>query len=120
MPAITPIISTPDLPRLQTFYEGLLGAKELQRYPDQGDIFFLGLRAGDADLGLVAEAQTRTGRDGQRIVLSVAVEDVDGLLDTVRRLGGTILAPPTDMPWGQRVGHVFDPDGNMVNLTHEW
>lgn len=119
MPAITPIISTPDLPRLRVFYEGLLGAKEFQRYPEEGDVFFLGLRAGDAELGLVAEAQTQTGTAGQRLVLSAAVDDVDGLLDTVRRLGGTVLAPPTDMPWGQRVGHVFDPDGNMLNLTQQ-
>jgi len=22
-----------------------------------------------------------------------------------------------DMPWGQRVAHIQDPDGNTVNLT---
>jgi hypothetical protein len=22
------------------------------------------------------------------------------------------------MPWGQRVVHLHDPDGNLVNLTH--
>ena len=25
--------------------------------------------------------------------------------------------PPNDMPWGQRVAHIQDPDGNTVNLT---
>ena len=49
----------------------------------------------------------------------MAVGDVDALLDTVRRLGGTVVAPPTDMPWGQRVGHILDPDGNTVNLTQD-
>ncbi len=119
MPMIMPMISTPDLPRLQAFYEGLFGAHETQRYPAEGDVFFVGLQAGDADLGLVAMPATRTGEDGQRLLLSVAVDDVDGLLDTVRRLGGTVLAPPTDMPWGQRVGHILDPDGNTVNLTQQ-
>jgi predicted enzyme related to lactoylglutathione lyase len=119
MPTITPMISTPDLPRLRDFYAGLLGATEFQRVPPEGDIFFLGLRVGDAELGLVSEAATVPGGDAQRLLLSVAVDDVDGLLDTVRRLGGTVLAPPTDMPWGQRVAHILDPDGNTVNLTKD-
>jgi len=29
----------------------------------------------------------------------------------------TVLGPPNDMPWGQRVAHILDPDGNTVNLT---
>ena len=24
-----------------------------------------------------------------------------------------------DMPWGQRVAHIKDPDGNVVNLTQQ-
>ncbi len=32
-------------------------------------------------------------------------------------LGGRVLGPPNEMPWGQRVAHVLDPDGNTVNLT---
>jgi lactoylglutathione lyase len=29
----------------------------------------------------------------------------------------TILAPPTDRPWGERTVHVSDPDGNVIELT---
>ncbi|WP_436693071.1 VOC family protein [Geodermatophilus sp. CPCC 205506] len=35
----------------------------------------------------------------------------------VPELGGTASGPANDMPWGQRVAHVRDPDGNAVNLT---
>ncbi|WP_330316382.1 VOC family protein [Streptomyces platensis] len=52
-----------------------------------------------------------------RILLSIAVQDVDALLDRVGSLGGTVRGPATDMPWGQRVAHIQDPDGNAVNLT---
>ena len=38
-------------------------------------------------------------------------------LDRVTELGGTVLSPPADMPWGQRVVHLRDPDGNAVDLT---
>jgi predicted enzyme related to lactoylglutathione lyase len=42
---------------------------------------------------------------------------VESLLEHVEVLGGRVLGPPNDMPWGQRVAHILDPDGNTVNLT---
>ena len=58
----------------------------------------------------------------QRILLNVNIADldvgdVDGLLEHVEALGGRVLGPPNDMPWGQRVAHIQDPDGNTVNLS---
>ncbi|SDQ49693.1 VOC family protein [Thermostaphylospora chromogena] len=116
MTTVQPIITTPDLDRLRAFYEGVFGAVEERRHPDDGPAFFVGLRLGDSRLGLVHDAAADPSTP-QRILLSVAVDDVDGLLDRVEAAGGRVLGPPTDMPWGQRVAHVHDPDGNMVNLT---
>lgn len=116
MTSVQPIITTPDLARLQSFYERLLGAVEVRRFPDDGPTFFVGLRLGDSELGLVAKAEADLSAP-QRILLSVDVDDVNGLLDRVEAAGGRVLGPSTDMPWGQRVAHVHDPDGNMVNLT---
>ena len=42
---------------------------------------------------------------------------LDEVLARVEGLGGRVLAEPNDMPWGQRVAHVLDPDGNAVNLA---
>ncbi|MFI9051059.1 VOC family protein [Streptomyces sp. NPDC053427] len=114
--AIQPVIVTPDLARLQAFYAGLLGAEEVTRVPDEGPTFFVSLRLGNAELGIVADAEVETGTP-TRILLSVTVDDVDGLLERVEPLGGKVLGPPNDMPWGQRVAHIQDPDGNAVNLT---
>jgi predicted enzyme related to lactoylglutathione lyase len=113
---IQPIIATTDVERLRAFYTGLLGAVETSRQPAEGPVFFVGLRADDAEFGLVNNEEADAGMPS-RIVLSIDVPDVDALLDRVRELGGTVLAPPNDMPWGQRVAHVRDPDGNAVNLT---
>lgn len=113
---VQPIITTSDLARLQTFYERLLGAVELRRFPDDGPTFFVGLKLGDSELGLVNEAATDLSAP-QRILLSVDVDDVNGLLEQVEAAGGRVLGPSNDMPWGQRVAHIHDPDGNMVNLT---
>ncbi len=73
-------------------------------------------KLGDSELGLVAEAAADLSAP-QRILLSVDVDDVNSLLDRVEAAGGHVLGPSTDMPWGQRVAHLHDPDGNMVNLT---
>ncbi len=49
--------------------------------------------------------------------MSIEVDDVDAALPRVEELGGTATGAANDMPWGQRVAHVRDPDGNPVNLT---
>ena len=50
-------------------------------------------------------------------MLSIEVPRVDDALLKVESLGGRVQGPANDMPWGQRVAHVADPDGNVVNLT---
>lgn len=114
--SVQPVIITPDLARLQGFYESLLGAVELRRVPADGPTFFVHLKVGDGELGLVANAEIELGAV-QRMLLSVDVARVDDLLARVEAAGGRVLGPPNDMPWGQRVAHVLDPDGNKVNLT---
>lgn len=32
------------------------------------------------------------------------------------RLRGSELAPPTDMPWGERVAYFADPDGTRIHI----
>ncbi|MGW6061001.1 VOC family protein [Streptomyces sp. NPDC055189] len=114
--AILPMIITPDLDRLLRFYQELLGAQEVSRTPEEGPAFFVDLRIGDSELGVVSDTSVPLDTP-QRILLSVAVEAVDDLLKRVDSLGGETLGPANDMPWGQRVAHIKDPDGNAVNLT---
>ncbi|WP_330177277.1 VOC family protein [Streptomyces sp. NBC_01498] len=115
---VQPIVVTPGIERLLAFYQGLLRAVETARTPDEGPPFFVNLRIGESDLGLVSDTDVELGAP-QRMLLSVAVTDVDGLLGQVEGLGGQVLGPPNDMPWGQRVAHIKDPDGNAVNLTQQ-
>src|SRR5271166_874453 len=103
------------------FYKALLGAVEISRVPDDGPAFYVGLQIGNAELGVVADGDAHIDAP-QRILLNVNVGDlgvgnVAGLLEHVEALGGRVLGPPNDMPWGQRVAHIQDPDGNTVNLT---
>jgi predicted enzyme related to lactoylglutathione lyase len=113
---IRPIIVSNDLPRLLAFYTGLFGATELMRYPEDGPAFYVGLQLADSELGLSSDESVVPGEPG-RMLLSIEVADVDATLGRVESLGGSAPAPANDMPWGQRVAHVKDPDGNVVNLT---
>lgn len=117
-PTIRPIIVTNDIERLHTFYSSLLGAEQILRYPDDGPVFYLGLRIGDSELGLSSDAGVVPGEPG-RMLLSIDVPDVDAVLPRVGDLGGTAPSPANDMPWGQRVAHIKDPDGTVVNLTQQ-
>ena len=115
---IRPIIVTNDLDRLLPFYTDLLGATEVMRFPEDGPVFYVGLALGDSELGLSSDAGVQPGSPG-RMLLSIDVPEVDALLPKVESLGGTAPGPANDMPWGQRVAHIKDPDGNVVNLTQQ-
>ena len=112
---VQPILITRDLPRLQGFYSALLSAGELTRMPEDGPAFYVQLSVGNAELGLVAD--TGAPETSGRVLLSIDVDSVDALLPQVASLGGQVTGGPNDMPWGQRVLHLVDPDGNPVNLT---
>ena len=122
MPAtVQPVLVTPSLPLLLAFYKALLGAAEISRMPEDGPVFYVGLQIGNAELGIVTDREADIAAP-QRILLNVnvadlGVGDVQGLLEHVEPLGGRVLGPPSGMPWGQRVAHIQDPDGNTVNLT---
>lgn len=114
---IQPVILTPNLDRLLNFYTELFDAVEIQRVPLTGPPFYIGLQIGQSVLGLVVNTDVQTGTS-QRMLISVDVENVDNTLERVVPAGGRVLGPPNNMPWGQRVAHLEDPDGNAVNLTH--
>jgi predicted enzyme related to lactoylglutathione lyase len=114
---VQPILVSRDLDRLAGFYRSLLGASEIERVPAEGPTFFVGLRIGDSNLGVVSDGDAPEGP--QRMLLSIDVPDVDALLPRVAELGGQVRGPANDMPWGQRVAHLQDPDGNTVNLTQQ-
>jgi predicted enzyme related to lactoylglutathione lyase len=120
-PTVQPVIVTPSMPLVLAFYKALFGAVEISRVPENGPAFYVGLQIGNAELGVVADGDAQIDAP-QRILLNVNVGDldvgdVDGLLEHVEALGGRVLGPPNDMPWGQRVAHIQDPDGNTVNLA---
>ena len=108
-----PIISTPDLDRTISFYRDVLGGTVVYSFPADGPPAFVSMDLGSSHVGF--------GRDPsvdlhavQRTALWVYTDDCDALVDAVRGAGGSVVEAPIDQPWGERVGHVLDPDGNRV------
>jgi lactoylglutathione lyase len=45
------------------------------------------------------------------------VDEVDRLVEALRADGVEVVREPADMPWGERVAYVTDPEGNPVALA---
>jgi lactoylglutathione lyase len=119
-----PMLSCEDLERSLALYRDLLGGVETYRFPDDGEPAFIALQIGESSeigLGGVA-AEPVHGRpqrpaSGHRIDLCVYVDDVDAVYEEARASGFEPVADPADMPWGERIAWIADPDGNLVMLT---
>jgi lactoylglutathione lyase len=118
------MLSCGDLQRSLAFYGELLGGVETYRFPEQGEPAFIALTVGESSeigLGGIA-AEPLHGRpqrpaSGHRVELCVYVDDVDGVFARAGSEGFEPVADPADMPWGERVAWLADPDGNLVMLT---
>jgi lactoylglutathione lyase len=84
----------------------------------------VGLRRDDAEVAVVAaqwpedQYGLRFG-NGPRFEMFVYVAGVDDLIGQLRAEGVAVLRDPADMPWGERIGFIADPDGNPVALANE-
>jgi lactoylglutathione lyase len=112
-----------DVERAATFWERLGFERHYQLSPD-GEPGYVGLRSGTAELA-VTNAQWATDRygmtmgTGPRVEMYVYVRDLDGVLGQLRELGVDVLREAEDMPWGERIATVGDPEGNPVALCQE-
>jgi lactoylglutathione lyase len=118
-----PVLWAGDVERVAGFY-ATLGFVEHFRLPGpDGAAGFVSMRReGGAELAVTTEDTPRmlAGVEpgaGPRHELFVYVEDVDQAVAAAEAAGGTVLKPPADMPWGERVGYVADPEGNVVSLA---
>jgi predicted enzyme related to lactoylglutathione lyase len=114
--ALYPILLTRDLPRLVSFYEHSLHGVVAYRFGDADEDDYVSLRIDAATLGIGRDEQTPARTAVDRIALWFYVDDVDAVFGRWMQAGGDVAQEPQDMPWGERVAQVRDPDGNLVNL----
>ena len=117
-----PVVYAKDVEAVAAFY-GRLGFEEFFRLPSEdGRAGYIALRRDAAELAVTTEESPRrlAGVEpgpGPRHELFVYVEDPDATVAALRRAGATVLREPADMPWGERIGFVADPEGNLVSLA---
>ena len=109
--SLFPILRTRDLPRLLAFYVTAFGAVEHYRWEDVYVALSLGGDGAGIGIGLEPAA-----REGDQLSLWVYVDDVDAVFRACLDTGASSVADPADMPWGERVAQIHDPDGNLVYL----
>jgi lactoylglutathione lyase len=116
-----PVIFAKHVSATAGFYERLRFERHFQ-LPPEGEPGYVGLRRGTYELAVVADDWPRqqygaSVAPGVRFEMFVYVAAVDDLVVELRRDGTRILSEPADMPWGERVAYVEDPDGNPVALA---
>jgi lactoylglutathione lyase len=117
-----PVIYAKDVEAVAAFYTRLGFDERVRLDSPDGAAGFIGLERDGAEVAITTEDSPRllAGVEpgpGPRHELFVYVEDVDGTTATLRDAGTAIVREPADMPWGERVGWVADPEGNLVSLA---
>ena len=116
-----PVVFAADVAAAAAFYEHLGFERHFQLPPD-GEPGYVGLRRGAYEVAVVAsswpnEQYGASVGEGVRFELFVYVDGLDRLVEELRADGVAVLREPADMPWGERVAYVTDPDGNPVALA---
>jgi lactoylglutathione lyase len=117
-----PVIYARDVDAVAAFYVRLGFEEQVRLAQEDGTAGFVGLRREHAELGVTTEDAPRVlagvePGPGPRHELFVYVEDVDATVAALRDAGARVVREPVDMPWGERVGFVADPEGNLVSLA---
>lgn len=112
--SLFPILRTPDLARLSGFYERAFGAEVMYRFDQEGVDVYVALAVGGGQIGIGYEAELARG---DAITLWLYADDADGAYAAALAAGAVSAAEPEDMPWGERVAQVRDPDGTLLYLA---
>lgn len=64
----------------------------------------------------IADAGTPGAAARDRVMVVLRVADVDACVAPAVAAGGTLVAGPSDKPYGLRSAHLRDPEGNLVEL----
>ena len=102
------IISTADLTRALSLYRDVLGfAGELR-----GETAMLGA-SGSA---MVMLHQRPVVPSDAAVAAAFEVDDLDRTVSAWMAAGGSVVDPPADQPWGERMAVVRDTDNHLVCL----
>lgn len=117
---VSPSFTATDLQRSIAFYRDVLGFVVTDEWREDGVLQGCEMRAGTV-LFMLSQDDFAKGRDrqkgiGSRLHCSTA-QDIDRLAAEIKARGGSLDQEPADMPWGQRVFMITDPDGFKLTIA---
>lgn len=108
---VTPFIIVKGAAQLLRFMKDAFGAEEIARVPvEDGSIGHAETRIGDS---VVMTFDAKEDWPPTPSFLRLYVEDGDAVFRQALKAGATSVTEMTNMPWGDRVGRVRDPLGNL-------
>jgi lactoylglutathione lyase len=120
-----PVVYASDVERSARFWERLGFHRHFQ-LPAEGEPGYVGLRSPSSSAEMAVTnadwAKERYGLRmgaGPRFEMYLYVADLEGLVEQLRADAVPVLREPEDMPWGERIATVSDPEGNPVALCAE-
>jgi PhnB protein len=109
--AVTPWIISRDTAKLLDFVKEAFGAEELARVIDaHGAIGHAEFKIGDA---IIMAFDAHEGWPDTPCFLRLYVADGDAVFQQALSAGANAVTPMTSMFWGDRVGRIRDPLGNV-------
>ena len=111
-----------DLAACRTFYQEVFGQAAVFEDPHSAVFRFgetlVNLLQVDNAAELVEPATAASPEAGNRFVLSLEVDDVDAMCESLGARGVTLLNGPMDRPWGPRTASFRDPGGHIWEIAH--
>ncbi len=119
---IAPSFTATDLQRSIAFYRDVLGFVIGEEWRQDGALAGCEIHAGSVTF-MLGQDDFAKGRDRQKglgtRVWCHTAQDLDRLAAEITARGGILDQEPQDMPWGDRVFMITDPDGFHLTFVQE-
>ncbi len=117
---LTASLTVKDLQKSLAWYRDVVGFAVDRNYEREGKLMAVALKAGDVRL-LIGQDDGAKGWDrvkGEGFSLQIKTDqNIDQIAGRIKAHGGTLDMEPADMPWGERVFRMKDPDGFRLTIS---
>jgi len=122
---VFPIVNCRDILRTRSFYTHVFEGEQVYQFPDTGEPVYLSLSVGGGSIALgvgtepAMYGETPLPASGHAVDVCVYVPDIGATVALAEEWGALVPNPPTDMPWGETVAYIQDPEGTMILVIQD-